>query len=173
VAVSGNPPASPSAAAELRGSKPLLNCEVPSHYPGPAGQLGKLCHHDVTVPAGPAGARGPAGPLVTRDPGTGRRVTGTPLRTPSHGSGRESQHQQIKVLLFSIILYHNILYTLFAIILYYFSIMLIIFLTVSRLLFPIIFSKITDYYTHYFISIIFIIFYGINYIYYCNYFQLY
>ncbi len=27
-----------------------------------------------------------------------------------------------------------------------------------------------DYYTHYFISIIFIIFYGINYCYYCNYF---
>ena len=58
-----------------------------SHY-RPA-QRAKLCHHDVTVPAGPAGARGPTGPLA-RDPGTGRRVTGTPLRTPSHGSGRES-----------------------------------------------------------------------------------
>jgi hypothetical protein len=59
-----------------------------------------------------------------------------------------SNHQQIRVevLLFSIILYHNILYTLFAVILYYFSIMLIIFLAVSRLLFPIIFKKITDYY---------------------------
>jgi hypothetical protein len=78
-------------------------------------------------------------------------------------------HQQIGVLLFSIILFRNILYTLFAIILYYFSIILIIFLAVSVLLFLIIFSKIMDYYTHYFISIMFIIFYGINYCYYCNY----
>jgi hypothetical protein len=67
-------------------------------------------------------------------------------------------HQQIEVLLFSIILFLNVLYALFAIILYYFSIILIIFLAVSRLLFPIIFSKRMDYYTHYFISIVFIFF---------------
>ncbi len=90
-------------------------------------------------------------------------------------------HQQIEVLLFSIILFINILYTLFAIILYYFSILiiflavsrllfpiifiLIIFLAVSRLLFPIIFSKgWTIIRTS--------LFYGINYCYYCNYFSI-
>jgi hypothetical protein len=67
-----------------------------------------------------------------------------------------SLSQQIEVLLFSIILFFYTHYLLLFCIIFLF--ILIIFLAVSRLLFPFIFLKRMYYYTHYFISIIFIIF---------------
>lgn len=70
----------------------------------------------------------------------------------------------------TIILFHNIFYTSFAIICYYFSLSLIIFLAVSRLLFPIYFSFqlertiILIIYLHHFHH-----FSSIDYVYYRNY----
>ncbi len=80
----------------------------------------------------------------------------------SVGPGQTRTTSANRGTIFIIILFLNILYTLFAIILYCFSIILIIFLAISR-------QKIMDYYTHYFISIMLIIFSGINCCYYYNY----
>ncbi len=120
-----------------------------------------------------ASDRDNSGPTVTQTQRRSRRVRrcrrAWPLKFQTELNSRSiSKSRYCYFLLFYILIF----YTHYLFLFYIIFLLCNYFLAVSRLLFRIIFSKIMDYYTHYFISSIFIIFYGINYCYYCNYFTI-